>query len=126
MKALNVISTAYRATLEEQDDPIVWITHAMKGAGADLNVLLRGNAVNYVVKGQDASGLSFGGKAQTQPPNLPRDIEGLVGKGVDVYIIEEDINERGLGNEALVEGIKRISRAGVPKLMSGYDHVWNW
>ncbi len=126
MKALNVISSAYRATLEEQDDPIVWITHAMKGAGADLNVLLRGNAVNYVVKGQDASGLSFGGKAQTQPPDLPRDIEGLVVKGVDVFVIEEDINERGLGNESLVEGIRRIPRAEVPKLLSNYDQVWPW
>jgi len=126
MKVLSIIESAYRATLEEQDDTIVWITHAMKGAGADLHVLLRGNAVNYVVKGQDASGLSFGGKAQSQPPDLPRDISGLVGKGVDVFIIEEDINERGLGNESLVEGIKRIPRAEVPKLLSNYDHVWPW
>ena len=78
MRALQVIQTAYRCTVEEQDDPAVWITHAMKGAGADLGLLLRRNAVNYVVEGQDASGLSFGGKAQTHPPSLDRDIAGLV------------------------------------------------
>ena len=93
MKALNIIESGYRATLEEQDDTIVWITHAMKGAGADLDVLLRGNAVNYLVQGQDASGLSFGNENQTQPPQLAQDIAKLVEKGVTVYATEEDLQE---------------------------------
>ena len=125
-KILQVIESAYRCTVEEQDDPVVWISHAMKGAGADLAVLLRGNAVNYAVKGQDATGLSFGGKAQTHPPKLDQDVAKLIGKGIDVYLVEDDASARGLERTDLVDGIKPVSRSGLPKLFAGYDQVWHW
>lgn len=126
MKVLQVVQSAYRCTLEEQDDPVVWITHAMKGAGAELDVLLRGNAVNYSLKGQDASGLSFGELAQTQPPGLDRDIASLVDKEVRVYVLREDLVERGIEGEEDVEGIQPIRRSEIPDLFSRYDQVWHW
>jgi intracellular sulfur oxidation DsrE/DsrF family protein len=126
MKALNVVETAYRATIEEQDDTVIWITHAMKGAGADLGVLLKANAVNYAVKAQDASGLSFGSEKQTHPPDLAGDVAGLIGKGVDVYVVEEDVSDRGLERTDLIDGLKQVSRSGVAKLFSEYDQIWHW
>ena len=126
MKALNIIESGYRATLEEQDDTIVWLTHAMKGAGADLAVLLRGNAVNYGVKSQDASGLAFGSEVQTQPPKLAEDLAKLIAKGVEVHIIEEDVAERGLERGELIDGLKPIARSEVAKLVTQFDHVWHW
>ena len=126
MKALNIVEAAYRATIEEQDDTIVWICHAMKGAGADLDVLLRGNAVNYAAKGQDASGLAFGDWKQSEPPRLADDISSLVGKGVAVYIVKEDVADRGIADGELIEGVEPIPRGDLPGLMEKYDQVWAW
>ena len=116
MNVLNVIETAYRATLEEQDDTIVWLTHAMKGAGGDFTVLLRGNAVNYVARNQDASGLSFGAKRQTQPPRLADDLLGLIAKGVEVLYVNEDAEDRGLEPANRIDGPRPVARAELPNL----------
>ena len=88
MKVLNIVEAAYRATLEEQDDTIIWFTHAMKNANATVDVLLRGNAVNYAVKAQDASGLKLGDQAQTQPPQLANDLSKLKEKGAKIFVVE--------------------------------------
>ena len=125
-KILQVVETAYRATLEEQDDPVVWITHAMKGAGANLDVVLRGNAVNYAVKGQDASGLAFGDRKQTQPPQLAKDVVGLMDKGIKVFVVEDDATERGLAQREMIAGARFIPRTDLPKLFADYDGVWHW
>lgn len=125
-KVLQVIDTGYRCTIEEQDDPVVWITAAMKGAGGELDLLLCGNAVNYAVRGQDAAGLAFGGRKQTQPPKLERDLQKLVQKGIAVYLVQEDAAERGIQPGDCVDGIERIPRAGMARLFDKYDQVWHW
>lgn len=125
-KILQILETAYRCNSEEQDDPIIWIAHAMKGAGATLDVLLRGNSVSYGVRGQDASGLRFGEKRQTQPPRIDDDLARLMGKGVEVYIVEEDAAERGIEPGDLLGGVKTLSRAGIIKLFGGYEQIWYW
>jgi len=126
MKALNIVETAYRATIEEQDDTIVWITHAMKGAGADVSLLLRGNAVNYAVKGQDASGLAFGEARQTRPPELAEDVAKLVPKGVDVYIVDDDLADRGIERGELIDGLEHVGRGEIAALLGKFDQVWHW
>jgi len=126
MKALNIIESAYRATIEEQDDTIVWLTHAMKAAGADLSVLLRGNAVNYAVRGQDAAGLAFGGWRQTQPPRIADDLGSLITKGVAVYALADDLAQRGLEAGDLVAGLERVTRDNLPGLFAAHDQVWHW
>jgi len=126
LKILSIVESAYRGTLEEQDDPILWVNTAIKGAGGDVSVLLRGNSVNYAVKGQDASGLSFGNKKQTKPPTLDADVTRLVSKGVAVHVVEDDVGELGLERTDLVDGLKTVSRSGVATLFGKFDQVWYW
>lgn len=126
MKVLQIVSTAYRATIEEQDDTILWFTQAMKGAGGEFDVLLTGNAVNYAVQGQDASGLAFGEWRQTQPPQIEEDVARMIAKGVPVYVLADDLVDRGLMDCALVKGVVRIGRTDVAKLMNTCDRVWRW
>ncbi len=125
-KILNIVETAYRATLEEQDDTILWLTHALKNSGADISILLRANAVNYAAKGQDASGLAFGNMKMTHPPEIDKDVAKMVEKGVPVYLVEEDAEERGLSGADLIPGAKKIKRKELPELIDQYDQVWHW
>ncbi len=125
-KVLQIVESAYRCTIEEQDDPIVWVTHAMKGAGADLHVLLTGNAVNYAAKGQDASGLAIGGKRHPHPPDLAGDVAKLIEKGAKVFLVQDDAAERGLEPNEFVPGTTPIARAALPKLFADFDQVWRW
>jgi len=87
---------------------------------------LRANAVSYALAKQDASGLSFGKKQQTQPPRVGDDVAALVKKGVPVFYVEEDLAERGIDKNALHEGLQAVSRGGLAKLFAGYDCIWHW
>jgi sulfur relay (sulfurtransferase) DsrF/TusC family protein len=126
MRTLQIVRSAYRCNAEEQDDPAVWITRAMKGAGADLAVLLRGNAVNYASEGQDASGLAFGGRAQTRPAQLDRELAAIASGGSEVYFVLEDAEERGIDPADFVAGVKPVRREALPGLLAEFDQVWHW
>jgi hypothetical protein len=126
MKTLCIVGTAYRATLEEQDDTVLWITAAMRGAGGELAVLLRGSAVNYAVPSQDASGLAFGDLRQTQPPLIARDLMHLMEKGVPVHYVQDDVAERGIGAAGLIEGLQPVRASALPQFFENFGRVWHW
>jgi hypothetical protein len=125
-KILSIVETAYRATIEEQDDTILWFNHILKNVGADIAILLRANAVNYAVQGQDATGLRFGELFQTHPPAIDKDVAALIEKKVPVYIVNEDAVDRGVGADELVSGVQQVSRGTLPQFLEQFDHIWHW
>jgi hypothetical protein len=126
-KTLNIVESAYRAVMEEQDDTILWLLAAMQGAGAQHTVVLRGNAVNYAVAGQGVPGLTLGEWKQTGAPKMDRDVLDLIEKRkIPVYVISEDLAERGIAREELVAGVQLAARASLPKLMAEHELVSHW
>ena len=125
-KILSIVERAYHGTIEEQDDTILWLSHMIKNAGGDISILLRGNAVNYGVMGQDASGLKFGNVSLDVPPTLDADIVNLIGAGVPTYAVREDLEDRGIGTEELAQGLQLISQKELAGLFDSHDAIWHW
>ncbi len=126
MRVLHIIESAYRGTLEEQDDTIVWLAHCLRDAGANLTVLLKDNAVNYAVLGEDSSGLRFGNWQQTRPPQIAAQLSALIAKDVAVHAVEEHLAVRGLTGAARIRDVTLVSRAALPELFEGHDQIWHW
>ncbi len=123
---LCILETAYRGTLEEQDDAALWLTHSLKNAGGDMGVLLRGNAVNYAVTDQDPTGITIGKVGIEHPLYPDKALMDMKAAAIPIHVVREDVQERGIPTERLVKSVELVCRAKLPGLLSRYDQVWHW
>jgi sulfur relay (sulfurtransferase) DsrF/TusC family protein len=124
-KYLSIIDRAYRATIEEQDDTALWFTHAMKNGGAEVSILLRGDAVHYALQNQNATGLSFGDRT-VKGPDMVRDVKGVLEKKIPLYVIADDLTERGISASQLIAGVEQVPRTALAQLVESHDRILTW
>jgi sulfur transfer complex TusBCD TusB component (DsrH family) len=118
-------SEAEKDPLDNQDSTVVQMAHSLNRAGTQIDLLLRGNAVNYAVRA-GAIMPAVLVSAATVWPALGSDLIRLVDEGVQIFAVGDDLAERGLDAPALLPGIKMVSRASLVSLLDGYDQVWQW
>ena len=45
---------------------------------------------------------------------------------IPVYVVEEDLAERGIASDELVSGVELLSRRALPGLFAEYEIVSHW
>ena len=50
----------------------------------------------------------------------------MIEKGIQVYLVKEDADERGLSAGDLVGGIKQVSTSELPALVDQHDQIRHW
>lgn len=123
---LHIVERAYQGTLEEQDDPALWLVAALNSAGLTQSILLRGAAVAYAVKNQSVETLHIGGVKSGHPPHLDQHLAALMDKGVPVHAVREDARERGIDEADALPGIVWTAREGVADLFTEAERVLAW
>lgn len=126
MKVLQVVEQAFRTLVEEQDDTILWLTQSMHGAGADLLMLLAGHCTYYAVQKKRQPQLTLGNWQQHEPADLVLDLDSMLQKGIPIYVIKEELEERGLADLPIHPGISVIKRTDLVKLYEQVDQIWQW
>jgi sulfur relay (sulfurtransferase) DsrF/TusC family protein len=58
---------------------------------------------------------------------MDRDVADLIEhRKIPVYVVEEDLAERGISSDELVSGVELLSRRALPGLFAEYEIVSHW
>lgn len=131
MRVLQILDQAFRTTVEEQDETIFWLIQSMLKLSSqdpenEMDLLLSGNGIYYAYQKQKQPSIQIGDWIQTQPANIPRDIKNIIDSGVSVFVVYEDIWERGLEFLPVPHGVDVINRKELPQIFQRADQVWHW
>ena len=124
---LCICDQGYRASVEEQDDTVIWMAHMLQREdNTTVSLVLRGSTVNYASHSQRSVGVTFGDWTQAHPADFPRDLARFREDGGRVFALASDLTRYGLTDTDLVEGVTLVEDAGVADLVAEHDFVSFW
>ncbi|MFQ5827905.1 MAG: DsrE family protein [Candidatus Methylomirabilia bacterium] len=124
-KILSLLSHTEYGNLEDSDIGLFASAFAPV-AGQQLALVLREDAVNYAIRGQVGTGIKIAG-VPVQPGFLiETDVRSVQQTKIPVYAIREDLEERGIKADELIEGVRLLGSNELGELVDEFDTVWNW
>ena len=124
-KILSVLAHTEYGNLEDSDIGL-FASAFSSVAGQPLTLLLREDAVNYAVRGQDGTGIKIAGLTIQPGFLIETDLSSLKQSNIPVYAVSEDLEERGLKQGDLIAGVQFLSKKEMGKFVDQFDTVWNW
>jgi len=124
-KILSVLAHTEYGNLEDSDIGLFASAFAPV-AGQSLALLLREDAVNYAVRGQDGTGIKIAGTVVQPGFLIETDLRSVQQTKIPVYVVREDLEARGIKPDELIEGVQLTSKTELGKLIDQFDTVWNW
>ena len=126
MRTLHLLRTAYRATIEEQDDPVLWLLRSLAANGQLLDIVLCGAAVSYLAANQSSATFAIADRPLARPPDVRDDLASAVADGIGVFYVAEDARRRFLAPAQLLPGATPVALAELGDMLRRYRRVHAW
>lgn len=123
MKVLQVVNQLPRTLNGELANPSPDFTEPKQTLRDERMVLLCGQAVYYAIVKRHRPILTAGSRRETEAAAIPADITDLLEDGVPVYVVLEDLADRGLGDLPLLKGVQPVSRMEIIDLCEEVDQI---
>ncbi|GGW13138.1 hypothetical protein GCM10018980_76550 [Streptomyces capoamus] len=122
-RALAIVERAYRGAVETQFSDALYCAYLFHIHLGGLDLLLRGPAVTYAVRGATPA-LRLGGQ-DLHTVNDPRvNLAVLLDSGVGVWVEEPDLPAHGLSPAALLPDVRTVPAGEITARWSAYRSVF--
>lgn len=126
-KVLTIFEKPIYLSYEPVDPHLFATALGVADTPVEIHVLLREGAVTYAVTGQQLTEARVMGQEVMVHDTSPAQVmEFMLAHGARIYVIEEDLAERGVSVEDLVRGVTPIPRREAARLVQEHDAVMVW